>query len=68
VVNRHQSAVRPADLAAGIRETLESLRGGHLMDEMPVCFEELENHFKNFKPRGSSAYRCKASRCHLPAR
>lgn len=65
VVDGHQSAVRPADLAAGICKAFESLRRGHLVDEMPICFHVLEN---NHKPQGSSAYRCKADRCHLPAR
>lgn len=44
VVNSHQSAVRPADLAAGICETLESLRGGHLVDEMAVWGSIVRNH------------------------
>lgn len=65
VVNGHQSAVRPADLAAGICKTLESLRRGHLVDEMPICFQVLEN---NHEPQGISAYRYTADRCHLPAR
>lgn len=36
VVDGHQSAVRPADLTAGICQTLKSLRGSHLVDEMAV--------------------------------
>jgi hypothetical protein len=37
VINCDESAVRPADLAASIFETLECLWGSHLVDEMSVC-------------------------------
>lgn len=36
VVDSHQGAVRPADLAAGILETLEGLGRGHLVDKMAI--------------------------------
>lgn len=37
MINGHQSAVRAADWATGIFQTLKGLRGSHLMDEMSVC-------------------------------
>jgi hypothetical protein len=37
VINCDEGAVRPADLAASVLETLECLRGRHLVDEMSVC-------------------------------
>lgn len=36
MVHGYESAVRPADFAAGVLQALEGLRGGDLMDEMSV--------------------------------
>jgi hypothetical protein len=40
VVDSDQSAVRPADLAAGVCETLEGLRGCHLVNEVTVNVDQ----------------------------
>lgn len=37
VVDSHQGAVRPADGATSILETLESLGGSHFVDQVAVC-------------------------------
>jgi hypothetical protein len=36
VVDSHQGAVRPADLTAGILQTLKGLRRGHLVDKVAI--------------------------------
>jgi hypothetical protein len=40
VVNGNKSAVRPADLAAGVCETLEGLRGCDLVNEVTVNVDQ----------------------------
>lgn len=40
VINSGECTIRSPDLSAGIPQSLESLRGGDFMDEMPIDVEE----------------------------
>ena len=40
MINGDQSAVRPADLATGVLETLKGLRRGHFVNQMSVNVQQ----------------------------